>query len=80
MQPLAAHIVFVLDEGEHKVPSVIEFASLWIWWLLSLPGMAVENRGYLTMLVVCGFWAIVGASLSRALKHASTRHRTRARD
>lgn len=57
--PVVAWIIYELDE--RRITSGLEMPLAIVYFVLSLPGAVVQNRGDLTLAVMMIFWGIVGA-------------------
>jgi hypothetical protein len=63
--PFFAWLVGAIDDGTVNAPagSIEVVASLWL--MLGMPGIMLENRGYLTLAFLMLFWGAVGAVVAR---------------
>jgi hypothetical protein len=63
--PFFAWLVVAIDDGTINAPprSIEILAPVWI--ILGMPGVILENRGYLTLGFLMLFWAAVGAAIAR---------------
>jgi hypothetical protein len=63
--PFLAWLVGAIDDGTINAPprSVEIVAPVWI--ILGMPGVILENRGYLTLAFLMLFWGAVGAAIAR---------------
>jgi hypothetical protein len=65
--PLFAWLVVAIDEGRVDAPTELVVP---VWIFLGMPGVVLENRGYLTLAFLMTFWASVGVGVARICFYA----------
>ena len=60
LQPIAAEVLYLFDEGGHEASTPLKIVITLIWYFLSLPGALVAGHGYWTMAFMVLCWGALG--------------------